>query len=319
MAEPVDALIDKHDVLLATLLDQTHECIKLLDSDGRILFVNREGASAMELTSPTDLIGQSWVERWPADVRPQVEAALAAASAGEVARVKAARPGPDRSLRWWDVTVTPIRGDNDEITRFLTIARDTTAEVTERQRVAAISAEMRHRLKNALTVASGLTMMSARSRPEARAFAEEITARFAQLATVQDLILNPSSARRFADIIPLLTSAYGDGSLLKFGALPDVQLSDAAMQALALTFGELATNSLKYGALQQGRTISVEGTVDDGMLHLIWREQTELGPPREGGQGLGLIDRLVHASGGTFAREQEGAVFIARLSLPILG
>ncbi|MES2451936.1 MAG: PAS domain-containing protein [Pseudomonadota bacterium] len=318
VAEPVDTLIDSHNVLLAALLDQTHDCIKLLDRDGRILFVNREGAIAMELTSPTDLIGQSWVERWPVDARAQVEAALAAASVGEVARVKAARPGPDRSIHWWDVTVTPIRGEDDEIARFLTIARDMTAEVTERQRVTAISAEMRHRLKNALTVASGLTMLSARSRPEARAFAEDITARFAQLAAVQDLILNPSSTRRFVDIVPLLASAYGDGSLLKFGYLPDVQLNDTAMQALALAFGELATNSLKYGALQQGQTISIEGEVDHGMLQLTWREQTEFGPPREGGQGLGLIEQLVRASRGAFTRQLNRNVFIARLSLPIL-
>ncbi|WP_160296759.1 PAS domain-containing protein [Sphingomonas sp. ERG5] len=319
MAEPVEPLIDSHNILLATLLDQTHECIELLDRDGRILFVNREGANSMELTLPADLIGQLWVERWPAAVRTGVEAALASARSGEVARVSAARPGPDQSLRWWDITVTPVRSDHGEPSRFLTIARDVTAEVTDRQRVAAISAEMRHRLKNALTVASGLVMMSARSRPEARTFAEHVTARFAQLSTVQDLILDPLSSKRFADIIPLLASAYGDASLLEFGDLPDVRLTDAAMQALALAFGELATNSLKYGALKLGRAITIGGEADGEVLHLTWREQTDFGPVRDGGQGLGLVERLVRASGGTFERQHDNGVFVARLSLPILG
>lgn len=318
MAEPVESLIDSHNILLATLLDQTHECIKLLDREGRILFVNREGANAMELTAATDLVGQFWVERWPANVRPEIEAALGTARLGDVARVSAARPGPDQSLRWWDVTVTPVRSDRGEPTRFLTIARDVTAEMKDRQRIAAISAEMRHRLKNALTVASGLVMMSARSQPEARAFAEHITARFAQLSTVQDLILDPSSSKRFADIIPLLASAYGDASLLEFGDLPDVLLTDGAMQALALAFGELATNSLKYGALKLGRAITISGEADDNVLHLTWREQTDFGPLREGGQGLGLVERLVRASGGTFERQHQAGVFLARISLPIL-
>lgn len=317
MAEPAKPLIDSHDALLATLLDQTHECIKLLDRDGRILFVNREGANAMELTSPTDLVGQLWVERWPPAARPDVDKSLASARTGRVARIHAARPGPDQSIRWWDITVTPIRSDEGEISRFLTIARDVTAEVTDRQRIAAISAEMRHRLKNALTVASGLVMMAARSRPEVRAFAEEITARFAQLSTVQDLILDPASSKRFADIIPLLASAYGDASLLNFGDLPDVRLSDAGMQALALTFGELATNSLKYGALKHGRAIAISGEDEAGMLHLIWREQTDFGPARDGGQGLGLVERLVKASGGTFSRQYDESVLFVRLSLPI--
>ncbi|WEK02151.1 MAG: hypothetical protein P0Y59_10880 [Candidatus Sphingomonas phytovorans] len=35
--------------------------------------------------------------------------------------------------------------------------------------------------------------------------------------------------------------------------------------------------------------------------------------------GIAVHRPLVRMSGGTFAREQDGGVFIARLSLPILG
>jgi PAS domain S-box-containing protein len=302
--------------LLTALLDQSDECIKLLDQDGRILFVNRGGAIAMELASPADLIGQFWATRWPDGVRAEVEAALASARRGEVARLRAARPGSDQSVRWWDVTVTPVRADEGSAPRFLTIARDITAEIAERQRVAAISLEMRHRLKNALTVASGLLTLSARSRPELRTFVEEVVARFDRLSEVQDLILGPSSAKAFSEIVPLLASAYGDASALEFGALPEVRLSEAGMQALALAFGELATNSLKYGALKHGRRIRIDGKAGDGMLHLTWREGTSFGKPRAGGQGLELIDRLVRASGGSFTFEHDESVFLARISLP---
>lgn len=317
MATLADDLIDSHNALLAALLDQTDECIKLLDQDGRILFVNRGGAIAMELASPADLIGQPWVARWPEEVRAEVQTALATARGGDVGRVRAARPGPDGSSRWWDVTVTPIRADTGDVQRFLTIARDITAEITERQRVTAISAEMRHRLKNALTVASGLVTMSARSRPELQAFAGEIADRFARLSAVQDLILDPSSVKRFSEMVPLLASAFGDASL-EFGALPEVRLRDAAMQALALTFGELATNSLKYGALKHGHTIKVDGSERDGVLHLTWCEATSFGAARAGGQGMELIDRLIRASGGSFVPEHEDGVFTARISLPVL-
>lgn len=318
MATLADDLIDNHNSLLGALLDQTDECIKLLGPDGRILFVNRGGAIAMELASPADLIGQLWAERWPEKVRAEVEEALVTARIGEVARVRAARPGPDGSDRWWDVTVTPIRADDGGVQRFLTIARDITAEITERQRVAAITAEMRHRLKNALTVASGLVMMSARSRPDLAAFAGEIGERFARLSAVQELILDPGSDKRFSEIVPLLASTYGDASLLEIGTLPDVRLSDAAMQALALTFGELATNSLKYGALKHGHPVAIDGSESDGALRLTWREHTSFGTAREGGQGMELIDRLIRASGGTFVPQHEGDLFVATTTLPVL-
>jgi two-component sensor histidine kinase len=204
------------------------------------------------------------------------------------------------------------------VAQFLAIARDTTTEVTERQRAAAISAEMRHRLKNALTIAAGIVAISARSKPELQPFAQEVTTRFAQLASVQDLLLDPTREKHLADIVPLLASAYGDASLLRFGAPPEAQLGDGAMQALALAFGELATNSLKYGALKQGQPIDVDADIVDTMLQLTWREPTEFGASREGAQGLGLIERLVGASGGRVERAFDDGILLVRLWLPIL-
>lgn len=53
----LEALVDSEGALLATVLDQSHDCIKLLSLDGIIRYVNRQGAQAMELTSPAALIG----------------------------------------------------------------------------------------------------------------------------------------------------------------------------------------------------------------------------------------------------------------------
>lgn len=151
--------------LLAAVLDQTHDCIKLLDLDGTIRHVNRQGALAMELSSPSVLIGQPYLERWPEGARAEAKRALAAARKGAPARFTASRPRLNGRPSWWDVTVSPVRAADGAITQFVTIARDMTVEVEERQRVEAISLEMRHRLKNALTVASGIVMMGAPGAP----------------------------------------------------------------------------------------------------------------------------------------------------------
>lgn len=318
MNGPVEPLIDSHNALLSTLLDQTHECIALLDGDARIVFVNREGARAMEKSVPDALIGRHWVERWPEASRGDIERALADARHGKAARFTASRPGADGAPCWWDVTVTPIDAEGDASPRVLAIARDITAEARDRQRIAAITEEMRHRLKNAMTIAAGIVSMAARSRPEAQPFAREIIDRFAQLGAVQDIVLDPARAKNFADIVPMLARAYGDASLLRFGALPDARLGDAAMQALALAFGELATNSLKYGALKHGRPIEIDGVSKDGIFLMTWREPTAFGVARDGAQGLGLIERLIAASGGRFDREVGDDHLCVRVSLPAL-
>lgn len=302
--------------MFAAVLDQTHDCIKLLTATGHIEYVNRQGAALMELREPSELVGRLWLERWPESSRPKVSEALAKAATGQQARFHAMRPRPDGSPSWWDVSVSPILSAAGNLTHYLTIARDATREVTERERVQAISAEMRHRLKNAMAIASALVAMSARGKPEVQDFAEAITERLAQLSKAQSLVLDPNADRDFTALVPMLAAAYGDGASITFGELPKVSISDPAMQALALTFGELCTNSLKYGALKHGRRIRVDGEKVGDELVLIWFEQTQFGDQREGGQGLNLIERIVRASGGRLVRTNEPSHLRVEVAFP---
>ena len=90
------------------------------------------------------------------------------------------------------------------------------------------------------------------------------------------------------------------------------------MQTLSLCYGELATNSLKYGALRHGGRIYVEGSALAGFVELSWSEDTELGDGRAGGQGLVLIDRLITTAGGSFQREVRTGKMIVTVKLPIV-
>lgn len=314
--ESVDALTDENGALLAAVLDQTHDCIKLLDRDGVIQYVNGQGARLMELSSPSDLLGKSYIERWPKDVRSKVSDALDAAGQGQLGRFTASRL-TNGAVSWWDVTVSPVQAPNREIIHFVTIARDMTTEVRERDRVEAISLEMRHRLKNSLAVASGIIMLSARGTPELESFARQIASRLAQLSDVQALVLDPATEQMLDEYVPMLAGAYGNNALLKFGSLPHVKLGDRAMQALALCFGELATNSLKYGAMRNGNQVRVDGVSHSNNVTLTWLEETAFQDPRSGGRGLRLIERLVETAGGSFKREVGGEMMRATMTLPL--
>ena len=311
---PTDVIgaIEDAGALLGTMLDQTHDCIKLLDRDGIIRYVNERCANALEPRTPAELVGSSWVELWPAESRSVAEQAADKARAGKVARFTAARVIGGKPS-WWDVTVAPVRS-NPAVQHVLVIARDMTAEVQERERVEAVSAEMRHRLRNAMTIASALMHMAARGKSELQAFAGEVSSRLAQLGTVQELILDPASKKTFSQIMALLGGVYGH---LEIGPLPDVELDDRLMQAIALAFGELATNSLKYGALKHGSPVQVSGRVVGDELELVWREETVFGRSRDGGQGLDLIDRIVKASGGRIERRVEDRQFVVQAAFPL--
>lgn len=300
------------DALLGAVLDQTHDCIKLIDRDGAIRYVNERGAIAMELRAPSELLGLKWIERWPEEARPKVEEALTEARSGKVARFTGSRIIGGKPT-WWDVTVTPVRSA-ESVEYLLAIARDMTAEVQERERAQTVSAEMRHRLRNAMTIASALVQMSVRGRADLQPFADDVAFRLSQLGRVQELVLDPTSKKSFGQLITLLGDVYEN---LEIAPLPEVELDDRLMQTLALAFGELATNSLKYGALRNHARVRVDGRIAGGELVLTWQEEAEFGPARVGGQGLGLIERIVRVSGGRVERQVEDHQFTVEAKFPL--
>jgi len=314
VADPVEAFAGEHDALLSARAALSQHCVQFADSAGRVLFVNHEGAQAMGATTPRDLIGRQWIDHWPEPARSAAQDAWQSARRGVAARFSAMRPGARGELSRWEITLTPIDGFGDAV--CLIVARDVTGELAERERAAIIAAEMRHRLRNSMATAAGIVTIAVRSHPECQPFARDISERFAMIAKVQDLLLDPARDKSFAEIVPLLTSAYGGGKVIRFGAIPDVQLSDGAMQALALAFGELATNSLKYGALKNGRSVEVDGELDGDLLRLTWHEPTTFGPPRRGAQGLELVNRLIEASRGEVMLETGDGRMSLQIALP---
>jgi two-component sensor histidine kinase len=114
----------------------------------------------------------------------------------------------------------------------------------------------------------------------------------------------------------MVTKAFGDAALFDYSELPRIVLPDGAIQVLALTFGELCTNSLKHGGLRDGRPVKLSGSNDDDSVELVWEEATRFGSPRQGGQGLALMDRMVGVVGGSVTREVGADKLVCRIRLP---
>lgn len=98
-----------------------------------------------------------------------------------------------------------------------------------------------------------------------------------------------------------------------------VSVSRSKMTTLALFLHELATNSVKYGALSvDGGSITVRWTADSQELDLTW---TEIGGPpistMPGKRGFGseMVDRIVDSAGGAVNRIWKREGLIAELRL----
>jgi PAS domain S-box-containing protein len=111
------------------ILDSSEDCIKVLDLEGRILFMSRGGQALLGIPDITPFLNTSWAQFWRgADQQAAIEA-INQARAGKVTTFQGYRPTLSGEPKWWDSKVSPIRGAAGQVERLLCISRN----ITERR------------------------------------------------------------------------------------------------------------------------------------------------------------------------------------------
>ncbi|WP_068817597.1 PAS domain S-box protein [Phormidesmis priestleyi] len=123
------------------VLESSSDCIKVLDLDAQLLYMNAGGICLLEIDDLTPYLNSEWLCFWEGDHRQAAEAAFTAAKSGEVGKFQGFCPTVKGKPKWWDVVVTPIRDGAGQVVQVLSTARD----VTERKRT-----EEELRQKNAI-------------------------------------------------------------------------------------------------------------------------------------------------------------------------
>lgn len=190
-----------------------------------------------------------------------------------------------------------------------------------------LAGEMSHRVKNLLLVASQLARITSRSATSAADMAQDLTKRLTALGRAHDLV-RPRGGRSveaalLGDLLTVLLQAYDDtgGASGRIRiSVPRMDIGEAAATTLALVVHELATNSLKYGALSaELGTLDVACTSPSDDVVVVWTERG--GPPvvepsTGGGFGSELIRRsLAQQLGGEINFEWSAEGLIARLKM----
>jgi two-component sensor histidine kinase len=174
-----------------------------------------------------------------------------------------------------------------------------------------LAGEMSHRVKNLLAIATSLTNMSSKSTATAKEMADLLTGRLAALGRAHDLVRplpgHQGHSALLGDLLSILLSPYEDMGAFSGRirvAVPRMGIGEKAATSVALIIHELATNSLKYGALSADTgTLDLSGSSDGQDLELNWTERG--GPVIEQptdrtGYGSRLVNRSVSSQlGGT--------------------
>ena len=293
------------EMMLAAILDQSADCIKVISKHGTVDYMNRNGQCAMEIDDFCAVAGQNWSALWPEESRSQIELSMEKARNGEPSRFEAFCPTAKGSPRWWDVSVSPLRRPDGDLDGFIATSRDVTDRVKQGALRDAVADEMRHRLRNNYVIVGSLLRAYSRGRPEQQAFAREMIDRLNGLGIAQTMQAEGSNTCLLNDLVPALLEPYATPDCaLKIAELPDVRLNQAQVDTLALVLGELAVNSTKHGALSAAGSVQVSGALTDDRIELTWSERSDrevASQTREGGQGFRLMERVLASRSGGVA------------------
>jgi two-component sensor histidine kinase len=165
-----------------------------------------------------------------------------------------------------------------------------------------LAGEMSHRVKNLLAIASGLTAITSRSAKTTTDMAKELTHRLTALGRAHDLVRplpgQNGKAALLGDLLTVLLAPYDDLGAFSGRvrvSVPRMGVGEQAATTLALVVHELATNSLKYGALSSPTgTLDISCDHHDTKVVVVWTERG--GPPvsaptDDGGYGSQLLNR----------------------------
>ncbi len=138
--------LSESEEMLRRVMDSSQDCIKILDLEGRLVWMNEGGQSIMEIDDFSTVRNQCWVNFWPLEEQPAALAALEFAKNNKVGKFTGFCPTAKGSPHWWEVVVTPMLDEAGNPEKLLSVSRD----ITERKQ-----AEKLLRQKDALIRIAG--------------------------------------------------------------------------------------------------------------------------------------------------------------------
>ena len=311
------------------MFEATPDCMKILSVDGSVLMMNRAGCLALNVPLDSEF-GMPWLPLLAEGVRAGGLAALQKARAGETIRFSGESGSPTGPV-FWDNLLIPIKSDAGEVLSIFCVSRDVTEQrLAEKEleesmnREQLLAREMQHRVKNLFSVVTGLISFSekeARLTDSTASATAVLREKIAALARASDAVFARGPLDRTDPYVEAIISSvlepYGDQCRL---GGPSVSIDRDEVTNLALVIHELATNSVKYGALSVSEgVVTVSWQMDGDFLDFGWVEAG--GPqisdaPKHTGFGSDMVDRLLLSMGGAIDRQWLGGGLAVRGRMP---
>jgi PAS domain S-box-containing protein len=235
----------------------------------------------------------------------------------------------DGSEFWAAILISPVRNESGDIVQYFASFVDLTQHKDDEAQSKMLIDELNHRVKNTLSTVQSIVWQALRTTSDPKAIRESIESRLVALSRSHDLLTreNWKSAGLF-DVINDALEPFGvaDGRAERIVIVGDnIRFSPKAALVLGITFNELATNAVKYGAFSNGvGSVHIEWTMEPvakgTQLLLQWQEKggPSVRQPSRGGFGSRVIERgVTHELGGTVHLDYQSDGVICTMTLPV--
>jgi PAS domain S-box-containing protein len=108
------------------IVESSKDCIKILDLEGHVLFMNLGGQQLMEIEDIMPYQNKSWIDWWEGNNKETARKAISNAIIGNSSHFQGYRPTSKGKPKWWDIIITPIVNTTGNIKGLLVVSRDIT-------------------------------------------------------------------------------------------------------------------------------------------------------------------------------------------------
>jgi len=110
-----------------TLVDNSSDCICLIDFEFKIIFMNSGGIKLNQLTSQEDIIGKSALNGISKEYTNSMKSALERANKGKTTTLEYKSVNKNGDELWWESKVGAVLNEDGELVNLMRVSRDITA------------------------------------------------------------------------------------------------------------------------------------------------------------------------------------------------
>ncbi len=121
--------------LITALVDASPDVMMLIDQDGLVTFANATARAKTPLKNVDPVPNVAWQNFIPPSVHPSVDRGLKKALDGRANRYRVEEKMPAGDSVWWNVSMTPLRDDDNCCAHVLLVARDYTQDHVRTDRI----------------------------------------------------------------------------------------------------------------------------------------------------------------------------------------